>query len=95
MKYDADLAIDCGNERKYFLTHLEKKYPNNEEVINRQTPSGGSWKITAKDSINIEGEDGKLILKETSFVYYKTFTKKTQWLMKGYTLLNQNEVSYI
>ncbi|KAJ4709510.1 NAC domain-containing protein [Melia azedarach] len=81
---------ESGNEKMYYFTRLKFKHGG---VINRQTPSGGSWMMTGC-SKNIKDKYGNPSVKEKSFAYHKASGKKTQWLMKEYTLSNdQNKIS--
>ncbi|KAJ4709505.1 NAC domain-containing protein [Melia azedarach] len=83
-------TTNSGNEKMYYFTRLKFKHGG---VINRQTPSGGSWIMTGC-SKNIKDKYGNPSVNEKSFAYHKASGEKTQWLMKEYTLSNdQNKIS--
>ncbi|KAJ4724737.1 putative NAC domain-containing protein [Melia azedarach] len=75
-----DSGIDSGHKKRYFLTNLEYRHG---EVINRQTPSEGSWTMTGP-SRDIVDQSATW----KSFTYYTAHNMRTRWLMKEYTLAN-------
>ncbi|KAJ4724734.1 hypothetical protein OWV82_003690 [Melia azedarach] len=75
-----DLGINSGHERRYFLTNLEYGHG---EVINRQTPSEGSWMMT-RPSRDIVDQSATW----KSFTYYTAHNMRTPWFMEEYTLAN-------
>ncbi|KAJ4709495.1 NAC domain containing protein [Melia azedarach] len=84
------LAQDSGHEKRYFFTHLEKKYQGTN--INRQVP-GGFWRKTGSPSL-IKNKAGNTTARKTSLTYYekdRTYAQpeKTNWLMKEYMLLEK------
>ncbi|KAJ4700344.1 NAC domain containing protein [Melia azedarach] len=79
-----DSGIDSGHNKRYFLTNLKYKHG---QVINRQTPSKGSWTMT--------GPSGDIVDQSAtwkSFTYHTAQKMRTLWLMKEYTLAEVSDI---
>lgn len=88
----AGLTYDFGDGKMYFFT----RFLSREIDVYRHVAGGGFWK-RKKETSYVIGEYEKPIAAKTTLVYYhknKNSTPvKTQWRMKEYKLLDNNQRS--
>ncbi|KAJ4709488.1 NAC domain containing protein [Melia azedarach] len=90
----SSLAPYFGHGKMYFFSPLDKVSKRNEC---QETSSRGRllWRKTEKTYEEIKATNGKSIARKTLLAYYKedqaSAPVKSQWLMKEYMLLHQND----
>ncbi|PWA49704.1 NAC domain-containing protein [Artemisia annua] len=72
----------------YFLTWMERKYPNGSHP-NRQTRNSGRWKASQACAA-VKDVSNRVVGSRLSLAYFDEKERKTPWLMHEYTTKNPN-----
>ena len=71
-------------DKWYFLTPRDRKYPNGTRPNRRIKNNFGYWKASTKDREICDDVTGEIVGRRRSLAYYDECSRKTPWLMHEY-----------